>query len=102
VRLQSVVIPCGRGAINSTAIRAINVGGAGRRRLSNTIKGQAPRTVETGRLIYVPRGTVHRNQNMSTARALDRAQHHLTRACANRTGAELDSHSPWPGYVLRA
>jgi quercetin dioxygenase-like cupin family protein len=30
-----------------------------------TIKGQAPRVLKAGEFVYVPRGTVHRNQNMS-------------------------------------
>jgi quercetin dioxygenase-like cupin family protein len=30
-----------------------------------TIKGQAPRVMKPGDWVYVPRGTVHRNQNLS-------------------------------------
>ena len=30
-----------------------------------TVKGQAPRTMKPGDWVYVPRGTVHRNQNLS-------------------------------------
>ena len=31
-----------------------------------TVKGQAPRVLKAGEFVYVPRGTVHRNQNMSS------------------------------------
>ena len=31
----------------------------------STIKGQAPRTLKVGDSVYIPRGTVHRNQNMT-------------------------------------
>jgi quercetin dioxygenase-like cupin family protein len=30
-----------------------------------TIKGQAPRTLKAGDSVYIPRGTVHRNQNLT-------------------------------------
>jgi quercetin dioxygenase-like cupin family protein len=30
-----------------------------------TIKGQAPRTLKVGDSVYIPRGTVHRNQNLT-------------------------------------
>ena len=30
-----------------------------------TVKGQAPRVMKPGDWVYVPRGTVHRNQNLS-------------------------------------
>ena len=30
-----------------------------------TIKGQAPRVLKAGDYIYVPRGTIHRNQNLT-------------------------------------
>jgi len=30
-----------------------------------TIKGQAPRVLKAGDSVYIPRGTIHRNQNLS-------------------------------------
>ena len=30
-----------------------------------TIKGQEPRTLKVGDSVYIPRGTVHRNQNLT-------------------------------------
>ncbi len=38
-----------------------------------TIKGQAPRVLKAGDYVYVPRGTIHRNQNLSNrpARAIE-------------------------------
>jgi quercetin dioxygenase-like cupin family protein len=38
-----------------------------------TIKGKAPRVLKAGDYVYVPRGTVHRNQNLSNrpARAIE-------------------------------
>ena len=38
-----------------------------------TIKGQQPRVLKAGDYVYVPRGTVHRNQNLSNrpARAVE-------------------------------
>jgi quercetin dioxygenase-like cupin family protein len=30
-----------------------------------TIKGQEPRTLKVGDSAYIPRGTVHRNQNLT-------------------------------------
>ena len=30
-----------------------------------TVKGEAPRTLKPGDFVYVPRGTIHRNQNLS-------------------------------------
>jgi mannose-6-phosphate isomerase-like protein (cupin superfamily) len=30
-----------------------------------TVKGEAPRILKAGESVYVPRGTVHRNQNLS-------------------------------------
>jgi len=35
-----------------------------------TIKGQEPRTLKVGDYAYVPRGTVHRNQNLTDKPAL--------------------------------
>ena len=38
-----------------------------------TVKGQAPRVLKVGDFVYVPRGTIHRNQNVSNspARAIE-------------------------------
>ena len=38
-----------------------------------TVKGQQPRVLKAGDYVYVPRGTVHRNQNLSNrpARAVE-------------------------------
>jgi quercetin dioxygenase-like cupin family protein len=38
-----------------------------------TIKGQQPRVLKAGDYVYVPRGTIHRNQNLSNraARAIE-------------------------------
>jgi quercetin dioxygenase-like cupin family protein len=38
-----------------------------------TVKGQAPRVLKVGEFVYVPRGTIHRNQNLSNspARAIE-------------------------------
>jgi len=64
VRLQSVVIP--PGASNEFHRHpgdqwwAVQEG-----EVTYTIKGQAPRVLKPGDWIYVPRGTVHRNQNMT-------------------------------------
>ena len=64
VRLQSVVIPAGAGnqfhRHPGDQWWAVQEG-----EVVYTIKGQAPRTLKPGDWIYVPRGTVHRNQNMS-------------------------------------
>jgi quercetin dioxygenase-like cupin family protein len=72
VRLQSVVIPAG--AANQFHRHpgdqwwAVQEG-----EIVYTIKGQAPRTLKVGEFVYVPRGTVHRNQNLSDkpARAIE-------------------------------
>jgi quercetin dioxygenase-like cupin family protein len=32
-----------------------------------TVKGQAPRVMKAGEFVYIPRGTVHRNENKSNA-----------------------------------
>ena len=64
VRLQSVVIPAGAGnqfhRHPGDQWWAVQEG-----EVVYTIKGQAPRTLKPGDWIYVPRGTVHRNQNMT-------------------------------------
>jgi quercetin dioxygenase-like cupin family protein len=32
-----------------------------------TVKGEAPRVLKTGEYVYIPRGTIHRNENKSAA-----------------------------------
>jgi quercetin dioxygenase-like cupin family protein len=68
VRLQSVVIPAGAG---NTFHRhpgdqwwAVQEG-----EVTYTVKGQPPRVLKPGDFVYVPRGTVHRNQNVSASAA---------------------------------
>src|SRR6266852_1497484 len=72
VRLQSVVIPPGAGNQFHTHPGdqwwAVQEG-----EVTFTIKGQAPRVLKAGDYVYVPRGTIHRNQNVSanSARAIE-------------------------------
>ena len=64
VRLQSVTIPAHSG--NQFHVHpgdqwsAVQEG-----EVTLTIRGQAPRTLKVGESAYIPRGTVHRNQNMT-------------------------------------
>ena len=64
VRLQSVVLP--PGAANQFHRHpgdqwwAVQEG-----EVVFTIKGQTPRVMKPGDWVYVPRGTIHRNQNLS-------------------------------------
>jgi len=64
VRLQSVVIPAG--ASNQFHRHpgdqwwAVQEG-----EVTFTIRGQAPRVLKPGDYVYVPRGTIHRNQNLT-------------------------------------
>ena len=64
VRMQTVVIPPGAGnqfhRHPGDQWWAVQEG-----EVTYTIKGQAPRLLKAGEFVYVPRGTVHRNQNMS-------------------------------------
>ena len=64
VRLQSVVIPPGAGnqfhRHPGDQWWAVQEG-----EVTYTIKGQAPRVLKPGDYVYVPRGTVHRNQNLT-------------------------------------
>jgi quercetin dioxygenase-like cupin family protein len=32
-----------------------------------TVRGQQPRVLKTGEFVYIPRGTIHRNENKSNA-----------------------------------
>jgi quercetin dioxygenase-like cupin family protein len=64
VRLQSVVIPAGAGnpfhRHPGDQWWAVQEG-----EVTFTVKGQPPRVLKAGEFVYVPRGTVHRNQNLS-------------------------------------
>ncbi|HXJ01658.1 MAG TPA: cupin domain-containing protein [Micropepsaceae bacterium] len=64
VRLQSVVIPPGAGnqfhRHPGDQWWAVQEG-----EVTYTVKGQAPRVLKAGDYIYVPRGTIHRNQNLT-------------------------------------
>jgi len=72
VRLQSVVIPAGAGnqfhRHPGDQWWAVQEG-----EVTFTVKGQAPRVLKVGDFVYVPRGTIHRNQNVSNspARAIE-------------------------------
>ena len=64
VRLQSVVIPAGAGnqfhRHPGDQWWAVQEG-----EVTFTVKGQQPRLMKAGEFVYVPRGTTHRNQNLS-------------------------------------
>jgi quercetin dioxygenase-like cupin family protein len=64
VRLQSVVIPAGAGnefhRHPGDQWWAVQEG-----EVTFTIKGEPPRILKAGEMVYVPRGTIHRNQNLS-------------------------------------
>ncbi len=64
VRLQNVVIPPGAGnqfhRHPGDQWWAVQEG-----EVTFTVKGQAPRLMKPGDYVYVPRGTIHRNQNLS-------------------------------------
>jgi quercetin dioxygenase-like cupin family protein len=66
VRLQTVTIPPGAGnqfhRHPGDQWWAVQEG-----EVTYTVKGQAPRTMKPGDWVYVPRGTIHRNQNLSSA-----------------------------------
>lgn len=72
VRLQTVVLP--PGAANQFHRHpgdqwwAVQEG-----EVTYTVKGQAPRVMKPGDWVYVPRGTIHRNQNLSgqTVRSIE-------------------------------
>jgi quercetin dioxygenase-like cupin family protein len=72
VRMQSVVIPAGAGnqfhRHPGDQWWAVQEG-----EVTFTIKGQQPRTLKAGDFVYVPRGTIHRNHNVSanSARAIE-------------------------------
>ena len=68
VRLQTVVLP--PGAANQFHRHpgdqwwAVQEG-----EVTYTVRGQTPRAMKPGDWVYVPRGTIHRNQNLSGAPA---------------------------------
>ena len=68
VRLQSVVIPPGAGnqfhRHPGDQWWAVQEG-----EVTFTVKGKAPRLMKAGDFVYVPRGTIHRNQNLSNKSA---------------------------------
>jgi quercetin dioxygenase-like cupin family protein len=72
VRLQTVTLP--PGAANQFHRHpgdqwwAVQEG-----EVTYTVKGQQPRAMKPGDWVYVPRGTIHRNQNLSgaTARSIE-------------------------------
>jgi len=65
VRLQSVVIPVGAGnqfhRHPGDQWWAVQEG-----EVTFTVRGQPPRLMKAGDFVYVPRGTIHRNQNLSS------------------------------------
>jgi quercetin dioxygenase-like cupin family protein len=68
VRLQSVVIPPGAGnqfhRHPGDQWWAVQEG-----EVTFTVRGQPPRLMKAGDYVYVPRGTIHRNQNVSKSLA---------------------------------
>src|SRR5205085_2013262 len=68
VRLQNVVIPAGVGnqfhRHPGDQWWAVQEG-----EITYTVKGQPPRVLKVGEFVYVPRGTIHRNQNLPNAPA---------------------------------
>src|SRR5262245_43168219 len=72
VRMQSVVIPAGAGnqfhRHPGDQWWAVQEG-----EVTFTIKGKQPPTLKAADFVYVPRGTIHRNQNVSanSARAIE-------------------------------
>ena len=64
VRLQSVIIPAG-GGNNFHRHPGDQWSAVQEGEVTLTVKGQAPRTLKAGDSAYIPRGTVHRNQNLT-------------------------------------
>jgi len=64
VRLQSVIIPAGAGnqfhRHPGDQWWAVQEG-----EVTYTVKGQPPRVLKAGDFVHVPRGTIHRNQNLT-------------------------------------
>jgi len=65
VRLQMQLHLPNPRAIRSTRTAAIS-GSSRRGEITFTVRGQEPRVLKTGESVYIPRGTVHRNENKST------------------------------------
>jgi quercetin dioxygenase-like cupin family protein len=64
VRLQSITIPAKEG--NNFHRHPCDQWSAVQEgEVTLTIKGEAPRTLKAGDSAYIPRGTVHRNQNLT-------------------------------------
>jgi quercetin dioxygenase-like cupin family protein len=72
VRLQSVVIPA-HGGNNFHRHNGDQWSSVQEGEITFTIKGQAPRVLKAGEGVYIPRGTVHRNQNLTdkSARSIE-------------------------------
>jgi quercetin dioxygenase-like cupin family protein len=72
VRMQNVTLPPGAGNVfhrhPGEQWWTVQEG-----EITYTVKGQPPRVLKAGDHVYVPRGTVHRNQNLSgqPARAVE-------------------------------
>jgi len=64
VRLQSVTIPAG-GGNNFHRHPGDQWSAVQEGEVTLTVKGQPPRTLKVGDSAYIPRGTVHRNQNLT-------------------------------------
>jgi quercetin dioxygenase-like cupin family protein len=64
VRLQHVTIPA-RGGNNFHRHPGDQWAAIQEGEVTFTIKGQPPRVLKAGDSVYIPRGTVHRNQNMT-------------------------------------
>ena len=64
VRLQSITIPAHEGnnfhRHPGDQWSAVQEG-----EVTLTVQGQAPRTLKVGDSAYIPRGTIHRNQNLT-------------------------------------
>lgn len=65
VRLQTVTIPPG-GANQFHRHPGDQWWAVQEGEVTYTVKGQTPRTMKPGDWVYVPRGTIHRNQNLSS------------------------------------
>jgi quercetin dioxygenase-like cupin family protein len=68
VRMQSVIIPAGASNVfhrhPGDQWWTVQEG-----EITYTVKGQPARVLKVGEFVYVPRGTIHRNQNLSNAPA---------------------------------
>ncbi|MGH7485367.1 MAG: cupin domain-containing protein [bacterium] len=64
VRMQSVAIPA-RGGNNFHRHPGDQWAAVQEGEITFTVKGQAPRVLKVGDSVYIPRGTIHRNQNLT-------------------------------------